>query len=80
MMCEDTGQEKFYEISIEGHLSGYRAREFEGMRLELRPNGETVILGPVVDQAALFGFLIRIRDLGMPLLSVRRVESPQLSF
>ncbi len=78
-MCENIFRIKseFYEIRIEGHLSDYRAREFEGMSIELQPNCETVISGFVVDQAALFGLLIRIRDLGMPLLSVRRVENPR---
>jgi hypothetical protein len=62
----------FYEIRIEGHLSDYRAREFAGMHIERQANGDTVISGIVVDQAALFGLLIRIRDLGMPLVSVKR--------
>ena len=65
-----------YEIRVEGHLSDYRAREFDGMSVEPQLDGETVISGPVVDQAALFGLLIRIRDLGMPLVSVNRIPSP----
>jgi hypothetical protein len=79
MMCEDTVrvEAEFYEIRIKGHLSDYRAREFAGMSIELQYNGETVISGSVVDQAALFGLLIRIRDLGMPLLSVGRAENPR---
>jgi hypothetical protein len=71
---------RFYEIRVRGHLSDYRTREFDGMNVELQPNGETVISGPVVDQAALFGLLTRIRDLGMPLVSVNRTGNPQSFF
>ena len=67
----DTRQ--FYEIRIETHLSDYRARDFEGMTIALQPDGETVLSGPVVDQTALHGILNRIRDLGVPLISVRRL-------
>lgn len=65
-----------YEIRIEGHLSDFRARAFGGMRVELQANGETLISGPLPDQAALFGLLIRIRDLGMPLISLNRTRNP----
>ncbi len=64
----------FYEIRIKGHLSDYRAREFEGMRVVLLPGSETLLFGPVIDQAALHGLLARIRDLGVPLLSLQRLE------
>ena len=79
MMSADTCrvESESYEIRIKGHLSNNRAREFGEMSIELQPNGETVISGSVVDQAALFGLLIRIRDLGMSLLSVRRAENPR---
>lgn len=59
-----------YEIRIRGHLDGRRAKQFVGMRVTLLPEGITVLLGPVADQAALYGLLRRIRDLGMPLLGV----------
>ena len=63
-----------YEIRIKAHLSDDRTRAFEGMRITRQSNGETVISGPVVDQAALHGLLIRIRDLGVPLLLVKRLD------
>jgi hypothetical protein len=63
-----------YEIRVKGHLGDSRARGLEGMSVSLEPNGETVIRGCVADQAALFGLLIRIRDLGLPLLLVRCTE------
>ena len=64
-----------YELMIEGHLSQSRAHLFEGMRVILLPNGETLIAGPLKDQAALFGILIRIRDLGLILLSISSSDS-----
>ena len=67
----DTRQ--FYEIRIETHLSDYCMRDFEGMTIALQPEGETILSGPVVDQTALHGILNRIRDLGVPLISVRRL-------
>jgi hypothetical protein len=63
-----------YQIRVCGHLSDKRAAWFDGLTIENRPNGEALITGPVADQAALHGLLIRIRDLGLPLLSVVCVE------
>jgi hypothetical protein len=63
-----------YEIRIKGHLDPRWAARFEGMTLTRDGDGTTVIHGPVVDQAALHGLLARVRDLGIPLLSVTRVE------
>jgi hypothetical protein len=67
---------ELYEIQIKGHLSDYRVGEFQGMRVVLIPDGTTRISGPVADQAALHGILIRIRDLNIPLLSVQRIKDP----
>ena len=64
-----------YQIRIEGHLGQQWTVWFEGMTIKLEENGDTLLTGPVVDDAALHGLLKRIRDLGMPLLSVNRVES-----
>ncbi len=63
-----------YEICIKGHLSPRWATRFDGMTLTGRDDGTTVIEGPVVDQAALHGLLNRLGDLGLPLLSVTRVD------
>ncbi len=63
-----------YEIRIKGHLNGERLRWFEELTVSALPNGETVLSGPLADQAALHGLLNRIRDLGAPLLSVNRWE------
>lgn len=68
------GMITIYQIRIEGHLS-YRWTEwFEGLRVTLEENGDTLLTGPVVDQAALYGLLKKVRDLGMPLVSVKRVK------
>lgn len=63
-----------YEIRIKGHLDERRMRWFEGLTVSSCPNGETILHGPIMDQAALHGILNRIRDLGLPLLLVRRTD------
>jgi hypothetical protein len=63
-----------YQIRIQGHLSHLRARSFEGMTITLDDSGDTLLTGPIADQAALHGLIKNIRDLGIPLLSVNRVE------
>ncbi len=59
-----------YYIRIKGHLSGHWSGWFDGMTIRNEPNGDAVLFGPIVDQAALHGLLAKIRDLGLPLLSV----------
>jgi hypothetical protein len=66
-------QPRVYEIRFKGHLDERRAQMFEGLQMVQEPDGETVLTGPVIDQAALHGLLARIRDLGVPLLSVQRL-------
>jgi hypothetical protein len=63
-----------YEIRVEGHLGPRWAAWFDGLVLTRDGDGTTVIDGPVVDQAALHGLLAKVRDLGLPLISVSRVE------
>ncbi len=71
---EDHYEPGVYEIRIKGHLE-HRWSDWLGrMAIHLREDGTTVLVGPVVDQAALHGVIIRIRDLGLPLLSVRRAR------
>jgi len=64
-----------YEIRVAGHLSANWATRFEGLSMRHEPEGETVLSGSL-DQAALHGVLVRIRDLGMNLIAVNRVEAP----
>jgi hypothetical protein len=63
---------KTYEIRVEGHLGTSWSDWFEGMSIHHEENGETVLSGPIVDQAALHGVLMKIRDLGLPLVAVTR--------
>ena len=70
-------QPQLYEIRFKGHLSAYRAQMFEGLEMAQAPDGDTVLTGLVVDQAALHGILGRIRDLGVPLVSVKRLSQDE---
>jgi hypothetical protein len=63
-----------YQIRIKGHLGPEWADWFEGLTISLEKNGDTLLTGPVADQAALHGLLNKIRDLGLPLISVDPVE------
>jgi len=62
-----------YEIHVRGRLGPEWSAWFDGLTISQQPGGETVLTGPVADQAALHGILIKIRNLGLPLLSVHRV-------
>jgi hypothetical protein len=77
----NSGSEKaqplVYQIRIKGHLGREWTDWFGGLTISLEDNGETLLTGPVVDQAALHGLLRKVRDLGVPLLSVSRVEPGQ---
>jgi hypothetical protein len=66
-----------YQIRIKGQLDSHWTDWFEGLTIRLEDNGDTVLIGPVVDQAALHGLLRKVRDLGMPLVSVSPVENGQ---
>ena len=67
-------QPMIYEIRIKGHLGSQWTDWFEGLTITLEEDGDTLLTGPVVDQAALHGLLKKVRDLGMPLVSVNRVQ------
>ena len=62
-----------YEIRLAGHLDAHWAAWFNGLTVSREADGTTVISGPIVDQAALHGLLQRVRDLGLPLVSVTRL-------
>jgi hypothetical protein len=67
-----------YQIRIMGHLGSEWSDWFEGLSITLQDNGETLLSGPVADQAALHGLLRKVRDLGLPLLSVIRLQPAQV--
>ena len=68
-------QHDIFQIRIKGHLIGKQwSSWFEEMTITLLDNGNSLLTGPVVDDAALHGLLKKVRDLGMPLLSVNRVD------
>ena len=75
-MGKDKGASKttVYQIRVQGILHEDWSDWFDNLTIVPQDNGETVITGPVVDQAALHGILIRIRDLNLPLLFVERLE------
>ena len=70
----DTGQPMVYQIRIMGHLGREWTDWFGGLTITLEDNGDTILTGPVTDQAALHGLLKKVRDLGMPLVSVSPLE------
>jgi hypothetical protein len=74
---EKHNQHQCYEIRLKGHLDDRWADWFEGLTITLEDNGDTLLTGPVVDQAALHGLLKKVRDLGLPLVSVSPVEHGQ---
>ena len=69
-----TDRPTVYQIRIRGHLGQQWMDWFDGLTITLEEKGDTLLSGPVVDQAALHGLLKKVRDLGLPLLSVNSVE------
>ena len=63
-----------YEIRVKGHLDGRWSDWFEGLQITNLENGEAMLSGEIVDQAALHGVLARVRDLGLPLVAVRSID------
>ena len=73
----DPDQPVVYQIRLKGHLGHRWTDWFEGLTITLEADGNTLLTGPVVDQAALHGLLKKVRDLGMPLVSVSPLEPGQ---
>jgi len=70
----DLDQPVVYQIRLDGHLGYEWADWFGGLTVTLEDNGDTLLTGPVADQAALHGLLKKVRDIGMPIVSVNRVS------
>ncbi len=75
-MANQLDRPMVYQIRIEGHLGPRWTDWFGDVSITLEDNGDTLLTGPVVDQAALHGLLRKVRDLGMPLISAIRIEPP----
>ncbi len=77
----DPDQPAVYQIRVKGHLDPQWASWFDEMTITLDEDGETLLSGMVADQSALHGLLRKVRDLGMPLISVKRIDprSPDVS-
>jgi hypothetical protein len=73
-MADNLDRPMVYQIRIKGHLGPRWTDWFEGLSITLEDNGDTLLTGPVVDQAALHGLLRKVRDLGIPLISAVRVK------
>ena len=71
----DPNQPIVYQIRVKSHLSPDWKNWFDGLTIAIEENGDTLLTGPVIDQAALYGLLKKVRDLGMPLISVNPVET-----
>jgi hypothetical protein len=70
----DPGQPMVYQIRIKGHLGRQWADWFGGLTVTQEDKGDTLLTGPVIDQAALYGLLKKLRDIGLPLVSVYPLE------
>ena len=67
----------YYHIRVKGHLDGHWSAWFDGLTISNEADGEAVLHGPLPDQAALHGVLIKIRDLGLPLLAITTVATDE---
>ena len=76
-MIRDTESNGIYQIRVGGHLGAQWADWFEGLTVNLEDNGNTLLTGAVKDQATLHGLIKKVRDLGIPLISVIQIEADQ---
>jgi hypothetical protein len=74
VMEERRARHEVYQIVLKGHLDEEWSEWFAGLTVTRADNGETILTGPVVDQAALHGVLMKVRDLGLPLLALTRID------
>jgi hypothetical protein len=74
----DPDQPTVYQIRVKSHLSSDWTEWFQGLSITLEDNGDMLLTGPVVDQAALHGLLKKVRDLGIPLISVNPVQCNEI--
>jgi hypothetical protein len=72
-MTPSAGDPQLYEIRLQGHLDARWADRLEGLTFTLESDGITSLTGVLVDQSALHGLLTQVRDLGMPIVSIRRL-------
>ncbi len=79
MTDKPTSNAQYYEIRLKGHLEARWANWFDGMSITLEENGNTLLSGPVADQAALHGLLKKVRDSGIPLVSVSPLENDRMN-
>ncbi len=70
----DSKRPEVYEIRVKGVIDERWSEWFEGLEVSPQPSGETILVGPLVDQAALHGLLEKVRDVGLPLISVKRAD------
>jgi hypothetical protein len=77
LATEDHHKPGRYEIRLKGHLDARWADQFENMSFTHASDGTTILSGPVVDQAALYGLLRKVRDLGLPLIAVNQIDLKQ---
>jgi hypothetical protein len=75
---EKHNRHPYYEIRLKGHLDARWSEWFEGLTITLEEDGDTLLTGPLVDQPALHGLLKKVRDLGIPLVSVSPLEHGQV--
>jgi hypothetical protein len=74
MIAGEPGAPMIYQIRLRGHLGARWSTWFEDLTVVPEPGGNTLMIGPVIDQAALYGVLAKIRDLGLPLLSIACID------
>src|ERR687894_38815 len=76
VMANDLNEPMVYQIRVKGHLGPQWTDWFGGLTITLEEGGDTLLTGPVADQAALHGLLTKVRDLGIPLISAIRAKPP----